>query len=478
MKKDSGNSPLRSGVIFLSIFVAVCTGAIIGLAKHESQRDYNNWKITLGVMTDTQANAINQWLDSQMAILLNLSRNPSLQLYSQQISQRQSANFQSEETEMAQVSYLRNLIFSTAERNGFFDQHQEVSPIKANVAFHAGRGLALYDQNQELITATPGISRPGNLLRVKIRDVLTSGKASVTGLTLNEDNVPIIGFLVPFQGLQRGSGATQENLGVIYGFKEAGDTIYPLLKSVGRVTKTDESLLVKVNQNAIIYLSPLADDTMPMQKQLDAKDPELASAYAANNPGAFNRLKDYSGSDVLFTSRTIADTGWILIRKINAKEALRESKTHQQFLTIVLALVTLLVAALIVAAWRHGSSIKEKNAAEELQRKTLELQAQNHLLDAINTNISDFILLCTKDAVCLFANQHLASEIPADPEELKGKTLSSIFGATPAGQLVSFINEALTGQKIRQRLTLFGNRPPHPSVTLHFRSHRLPYRRQ
>ena len=109
-------------------------------------------------MADSRAGHIQQWVDSQFLVLQELAENGSLQLYTKKLQQ---SNSKGSDTEPAQLSYLRNLIYSTAEKTGFLDTKRATSPIKANVAFEADYSLSLIDKNLMIITATPGADTSG-----------------------------------------------------------------------------------------------------------------------------------------------------------------------------------------------------------------------------------------------------------------------------------------------------------------------------
>ncbi|MEZ5542881.1 MAG: hypothetical protein R3F42_12685 [Pseudomonadota bacterium] len=47
----------------------------------------------------------------------------------------------------------------------------------------------------------------------------------------------------------------------------------------------------------------------------------------------------------------------MLVQQVDAGQALKESNEHRRFLVMTLSLLLLCVAAISVAAWRHGSSV-------------------------------------------------------------------------------------------------------------------------
>ena len=418
-----------AAVIILLCFIGLAAFSIYKLSLYEQQRDLNNWRITLGVMADSHSNSVNRWIDQQFNVLQELADNGSLRMYTQQLLRQPEANREGAAT--AQISYLGNLIRSTAERNGFTDKEQPSPQIKANIAFHANNSLSLLGKNRMIIAGTSGVTEPDSRLSKAVNNVLEKGKSRIYDLFLNENNHAVVGFLVPVFGLQQLSDS-RKPVGVLFGVKDANQYLFPLLASSSTTTNSDETVLVKKNGELIVYLSPLADGTPSLKRSLAADVANLAAANGVEHPGRFDRLQDYSGTSVLFTSRKLAGLPWTLVQKINIDEALDESRSHQRFLFLSLVLALFLVLSLLVAAWWHGCALRERQTVDDLRNKSLQLEAQTNLLNAINDNITDFILLIDHEFRLIFANKSLTGHLHMDPGEIKGKTLTSVFGPVTA----------------------------------------------
>jgi PAS domain S-box-containing protein len=431
------------GITTLVLVLIMGLLSIIILVRHEKQRDLANWRITLGVMADNKAGAIRRWATAQFAVLQELADNGSLQMYTDHLMRQK--NDRDQGSEPAQLTYLRNLIFATAEKEGFMDTNRSSSPIKANIAFQANYSLALLDRTGTIITATPGTAAPDESLAKAIAKVFAKGKSALYDIRLSRQNEPLVGFIVPVFALRVQQGQP-EVIGALVGIKHAGPTLFPLLHRSGPSTLTDEAYLIRRDGNLITYLSPLADDTGPLQRQLAADDPILAGAYAVNNPGSFAKLSDYGGTQVLVTSRALTGLPWILVQKIDVKEALSESRVHQRFLFSSLLLGLLFVTALLLAAWWYDNSIRQRELASELLNQSEELRNKTRLLGAITNNISDVIFLLDSEARIIFANPTLARQLRVAAEDLAGKGLGQVFGAETARQLLPHLQNCLAGE--------------------------------
>jgi len=141
-------------------------------------------------------------------------------------------------------------------------------------------------------------------------------------------------------------------------------------------TSTDESLLVQVHGKQVIYLSPTSNDSVPTRKSFPLDRLELAAASAVSMPGQFGRFHNYQGREVLASSQPLRSVPWVLIQAVDAREALLESSRHRRFLITSFTLLLFCIAATLVVAWWHGSSVRAIHDADALRSKTLELQKQ------------------------------------------------------------------------------------------------------
>ncbi len=432
--KQQATNIFTTAIILLTIFMAAGIWGITALIRYEHQRDINTWRVTLNIMADSRAAQIQQWVDTQFKNLTELAENSSLQLYTQELSKQASHTA----SESAELSYLRNLIRASANRYGLIDQ-TGTSGIPANVSRQSDAGLALIGSDRQIITATMGMPTLNASLKQSLTQVFNKGDAKIHTIFMDA-GTPRVAFLQPVSALQMPS-SKKGVIAVLVAVKNANRELFPLLNSNTTITKTAESLLVQEQGNLVSYVSPLADGTPPLKRQL-ALNNELAAAYALNHPGSFKQLSDYSGSEVLATSRTMPGLPWVLVQKINTSEALNESNRHQRFLYIILILSLTLATALLLAAWFYGSNAKEHRITAKLLAKSRQLANQTNLLNTISDNIHDYIFLINMEGRLLFANRLLADDLAITAIDVKNKTLASIFGPAPAHEIQPLLQKA------------------------------------
>ncbi|MDD5758389.1 MAG: PAS domain S-box protein [Desulfobulbaceae bacterium] len=437
---------LAATAVLLLLVVAGVSG-VRTLVRYERQRDLDTWQVTLGVMADYRAQRVLQWASGQFTFLEELAGNGSLQIYTQQLQREVSAEGASEP---AQLSYLRNLILDTAERHSLMEKAGAKQLIPANVAHVADVGLALMNKDMTPIVTTPGMPVLNKELRQAGFAVMESGLPRIRDIFLDDQARPLVSFLVPVFALQKAE-AGKEVVGVLLAIKNASTELFPLLESEGAVTTSDEAMLVRQDQESVLYVSPLADGSTSLAKRQPVETRNLDAAHALVHPGSFVEKRDYAGVEVLSTSRILPGLPWLLVQKISSEEALKESASHQQLMYSVSSLLLGLVLALMLAAWFYGSKVKEQVVTGQLEEKAGQLAAQALLLSAISDNIGDYLFLAKPNGELIFVNQACAIALGLDDaNDARGKTLVSTLGVEPGKQFMALIEN---GMKQNQPLT-------------------------
>ncbi|VAW74689.1 hypothetical protein MNBD_GAMMA13-792 [hydrothermal vent metagenome] len=422
MASSTSSKPVIGGIIaLLAILVggALLIGAYVNT---ERQRDLDDWAIRLSLQAETRVNAIDARLGSQATNLSELANNASLQLYLWQLSQREEPN---PEIEPAQLSYLRNLLVASAQRYGMVPEHQQSIP--ANLPKHYDAGLALIDARQRHVVSTTGMPEIGAAFSAAIETALADGKPSYSQLVLDSHNRVLLGIAVPVP-VVLGAEDNWAYGGVVLGVVNAARVLYPLLNGGAPMTASDQSLLIAGRDEQVVYLSPTHDAATPTRKTLPMDRTRLAAAAALANPGGFGEFRNYQGIEVLSTSRALRSTDWLLLQQVNADQALLESDRHRRFMVTSFSLLLFFIGATLVAAWRHGSSVRATHNADELRSKTRELEKQTELLHAVTDNTEAYAILMDAQQQVLFTNARLANKLHASPDELTGSSLSSVLG--------------------------------------------------
>lgn len=427
---QTDKQPIRNGILILVAILLVGGLLINTYVTKERQRDLDDWAIRLGLVAETRVEAIENWLEEQRAALGELANNASVQLYLWQLSQRAQSEGMAEP---AQLTYLRNLIIASAERYKLAPASEQPA-IPANLPQRHDTGLALFDNKRHLVIATQGMPETGNAFQQTIDAALQSGKIQYSSLTTDSHDRVLFGIAVPVP-VVLGAETDKSHGGVVFGVYNAAHSLYPLLTRGVPVDPSAESLLLLEQDAQVIYLSPTASGVTPTRKMLPLDRTGLAAAAAIMHPGQFGEYTNYRREPVLATSRPLRSLPWIVAQEVGAAPALQESDRHRRSLIVSFSLLLFVIAATLVAAWRHGSSVRALQDASELRAKTHELQNQTELLHAVTDNTEAHILLLDEQQQVLFANTLIAHSTGAEPQELIGNTLTGVLGPANAAPL-------------------------------------------
>ncbi len=413
-------------------------GTILAVSFVSHQRDsiLQQWQIRLGIVADSRAGDVTNWLDSQLATLDNLARNPSLQVYADGLSAQVSAKG----SEAVEGTYLRNLLTATAQQSGFVGSHPN-QPIPANVPSGGTSGIAVLDAAGKVLVATSGMPPMTPQMQDTI-DRASRGQSSLPDIHMGPLGVPVIGFAVPVYGVQGDAGITPP-AGFVVGVRELDNDLFRRLVQPGDTSATAETYLVRRKGDFIEYLTPLADGTLPMHRQLTVDTPDLADAFAVATPGGFAARRDYRGHEVLLTSRRIGDTPLVLIHKIDRAEALGDSAARLAAMLAGLILSVLAGVSLALAVWRHGTSVRlarvvARNSAmvEELK---LTVDFLRIVTDAQPTEIATF----DAGGCYTFANRAAAAEAGSTQDGIVGKRMTDVLGPHKAQPFLDLNEKAL-----------------------------------
>jgi len=449
----NNSRPVLAGLIALVIMLLAGAFLINAYVNKERERDLDDWSVRLSMAAENRVEAIEDWLTAQTRALAELANNASLQLYLWQLSQREEA---STATEPAQLSFLRNLIIATAQRYGFASTEAQPA-VRANLAQRQATGLALVDTQQRLVVATPGMPKLEGTFEATILQALQSTTPAISNLVVDSQQRVLLAIAVPVPSVL-GAQADAKG-GAVVAIVNAQRDLFPLLKRGVPFTSADESLLVQVRGKQVVYLSPTSDGSLPTRKSRPLNRLDLAAASAASTPGQFGQFHNYQGREVLAGSQPLRSVPWVLVQAVDAREALLESSRHRHFLITSSALLLFFIAATLVAAWRHGSSVRAMHDADALRSKTLELQKQTELLHAVTDNTESYVLLLDEQQRVLFANTRMAETADTPPHELVGNSLAGVIGPANIEPISDYIGQLQKDggtQRCTRRLVMGG----------------------
>jgi HD-GYP domain-containing protein (c-di-GMP phosphodiesterase class II) len=424
-----------AGIVLMGIVIAGIWGTL-SFVETQRDREIQNWEIRLGIVADSRAADVEEWLIEQKTTVASLAENESLQVYLTQLVIETEEN-NTKITDVPEAGYLINLLNNQAVISGFWEP--EEPEIRANVARPGRAGIALTDKTGRLLVSSGNMPPMNPFIRAGMAEA-GSGVPSVIDLYPGLNGEQTMGFVHPVYSVQS-EGNNDEIIGFIVGLRTVSKALYPLLIQPGDTLKSAETYLVRKNSNLIEYLSPLADGTRPLSRKLSA-DKKLAAAFASDNPGLFARRHNYLGDEVLITGRAISGAPWHLVRSVTSLEALAESKQRLNTMLGVFLLLIIGVTGTVIAVWRHGTSIRAAELAEKYKVAAENLRKRTDFLKVVTDRQPTSIAVFDREDKYRFANRLAAEDAEMDQDEIIGRPVSKVLDKDIADPLKEIIDKA------------------------------------
>ena len=435
--------------VFIGVFVMLCAvgASIFGAFKFvedERARALQEWQIRLGIVGDSRSAVINEWLEGNFKTMRELAENASLQLYMSEIASAKAPKEPGLDDDpfatsdgAAETTYLRNILTATAGRTGF-KPPVEAAAVSANIERAGVAGLGLVDAEGLPVASSPGMPPMIGKLKDAAMQAL-QGEPTIIDIYMGPSNQPTIGFALPVYGIQDdGSGA--KGIGAVVGVRIVDEDLYAKLVQPGETSESSETYLVRKQGITAEYLSPLKDGTPALKRALAMDTPELAAAYAITSPGGFALKRDYLGEEVLMTSRPISGAPWVLVRKVNRAEALSETETRLKTILTVFILIIVGVTIAVFAVWRHGSSLRATQAAQNFKVSAERFENLSKFMNLISNSHPAGIVAVGGDTVYTYANEPAAHDAGIPVGDMVGKSMAAVIGPIKA-QVYADINE-------------------------------------
>ena len=418
------NKPAQIASVMLVGFLVLSIWLIMQYVAAEKERDMQNWQERLAVLAESQKRSVESWLDVQIDSLKDVANNPLLQIF---LTMGELEQTDVSVAQRGQAGHLRNLIVAAANRMGVFKQAPPISSNQKNI-FHEGMGI-INRENKLLLSTRYFPDRDTDVVFAASK-AMNTGKVVVHGIHGNSNRDPSLTIVVPVKIIQAGKDG-DTFAGAVVAVINPENSLYKILAQHWLTTRTDETMLVKASNASTVYMSPPADNH-PLFHQVASSNEKIAANFARQNIGGFAIKNDYRGIEVLVTSRKISNTDWVMVQKIDASEALSESKSHQDFVLTVFLLVVFVIAVSFIAIWRHSSSVRLKKATERLEART-------ELLIAVSDNIRDPIFLLDHNNNFVFVNNALSSCLKLTGE-IRGMPMNHVFNKETTDMLLELLS--------------------------------------
>lgn len=433
-EKKSTYKALSLGVLLLMAVVIAGIWGTFKFVEEQRARDLRNWEVRLGIVADSRAASVDDWLRKQEQAIGTLANNASLQVYLTQLVIETAENGNSI-AEVPEAGYLINLLNNQAVISGFWEP--EEPQIRANVARPGRAGIGLTDATGKLLVSSGNMPPMNPTIRAAMAKA-GDGEPALIDLYEGINGDPTMGFVWPIYAVQD-EGSPKDIIGYVVGLRTVETSLFPLLFQPGDTLQTAENYLVRKDGKLVQYISPLADGTLALARKLSAQN-NLAAAFVIENPGSFELASNYLGSKVLVTGRALTAAPWFLVRTVSEQEALAETDQRLSTMLGIFILLIFAVAGTVVAVWRHGTSLRAAELAVRYKGMAEQLRERSEFLKIVTDQQPTSIAVFDAEDKYTFANSVAAEDVEISQDEMIGKKAASVLGPEQAREIIEMTN--------------------------------------
>jgi len=434
MAHDASGTPVPGKRTVMALAILILVIAVTGfvlmarLVEDNKTRELDAAYRQLGLVADSRAAAVDEWLGGQKKAISTIAGNPSLSFFMTEL--QWSGDVAAVTDGESRLQILKNYLLFSADQTGF-TAPPEGADVPANIARKARAGLMVIDPAGRPVVGTPWT--PDVIKRLGALDALATLKAPLLvgpypGET-GELSLVLAAPIMPFEGgSAKGGGA----VGFVIGVRLLGDALAARLHQPGEQTETGRNYLVgqkggQKGGDLIHYLAGIRDDAVAAH--LPNAPETLAAAFAVASPGGYAIRDDYAGTRVLVTGKDLSEAPWTLVRTVAAEEALGGAEARARSLLIIFGLVVLSLVIGILLIWRHGASVRVAAAAARQQALANRLERLTGFLRAVTDSQPTAIAALDEAGHFRFANRRSAEDGEMEPADMMGKTITSVLGA-------------------------------------------------
>jgi signal transduction histidine kinase len=178
--------------------------------------------------------------------------------------------------------------------------------------------------------------------------------------------------------------------------------LYPLIEKWPTSSLTAETMLIRREGEEVLYLNDLRHQKgTALNFRLPISDQHLPAAMALKGKEGIVEGIDYRGTEVLAALRSIPDTPWAIVSKVDKKEVYAPMKERLWNVMVVIGLCILSAGAGVLLIWHKKEEEEQKKYRIELEdtvkRRTEELDQAYRQLSESYKDLESFSYSASHD---------------------------------------------------------------------------------
>lgn len=237
----------------------------------------------------------------------------------------------------------------------------------------------------------------------------------------------------------------QSVAGVIFMRMIPQTDLYEQINSWPTPSITAETILVRRDGDCILYLNDLRHRKGgALNLRIPLTDNNVAEVKAVNGTTGIIKGVDYRGVPVLAVARTIPDTSWIMIAKIDKKEIYAPLR-EQTWVACTGVFILVIGAAVAVRFWWWR---QRSRFYLELYNERKNSEAKVRQLAALVENSSDSIFAMTLDGIITSWNKGAETSFGYKECEVFGKSIDLLIPSDNQNETTALIEKIKAGERI------------------------------
>ncbi len=393
-RSGSDRMQFRLIVVFLilALFIGLAGYVYFDLQKQQIKKDIQD---ELSAIADLKVNQIMAWRKERLEDAMGIVKNPLI------------AN--------AVQLFLLNPGTAGPERDilSWMKSLQDISNYQSV--------LLVDSRGRVRLSTSPDDKAIGPHAKQLVQEALRSGQSILSDF--HKAPVaphPHLDLVAPLS-IQKGKESS--SIGALF-FRINPETfLYPLIQSWPGSSKSAETLLIRKDGDSVLFLNELRhrkDTALSLRIRLDRK--RLPAAMAIQGvTGVFEGI-DYREVPVLASTRSIPQTPWFLVAKVDIEEIYTSIRAQGRLMALVAVLLIAATGLIISFWWRQKSA--------ENYRRQYQAEIDHSLLtqqyDYLSKYANDIILLIDPGGKILEANDRAVTAYGYSRDELMRLTIRDL----------------------------------------------------